>query len=467
MTTAKLQRQRCCRCFTSATTCRTDPAKPTPPDDDGEKVVDAPETLLPWVEAARGCVPLRVSVEVVDLPRVSTVQQTFDCRLHIKLTWRTAWGTTKVSNDNGGRRIDPKTEWSPKLMFSNGISLTSKESALSIKSTGNGVQKSDRFTRVTKTWEVSGTFDEPMELQKFPLDMSKLHVNVRLVWPSTVCHGVNERQLRGQMPFLMEFYMPIFKLMPQFLLRPYGLRLATTAAHPMREFTGRLAFFQDPCSVNPEGFDSSWFFQTGDLECVPKSDDKVPTGEHKVHIRQCVASNDGIQNSTLSIVLVAQRSVAFYIVNIVVPTFVLVCLTFISLEFEPGDLGERLQLLLAAARLQLLKVTLTILTLTAFKFAINQYIVEALLMVSAIAVQNWLSFKLYAAVEWFDLVSGIVVASLWAFFNLQWVRTIIHLARRHAFADRSPRFWLKDGRRAGRVADQDPGFWDVRKPKEE
>eukprot|EP00798_Chlamydomonas_sp_ICE-L_P009580 gene9581-7506_t len=105
---------------------------------------------------AKGQVPIRVRVHVMNVMGIDTVNQNFQCKIWIQLKWL----REKVAPENKNK----ETEWCPEMEF-----LDNVDRLLFY-------QDYEDYTAVFVRYVVQGTFAERLELADFPLDHQPLHI---------------------------------------------------------------------------------------------------------------------------------------------------------------------------------------------------------------------------------------------------------------------------------------------------
>lgn len=286
----------------------------------------------------RGHVFVRVRVHVISLYNINTVDQCFDAKFRIQLKWTVTKVFQDIDIDN------PSNEWRPFFDVINNVDKLSMN-VVRLEKKQRGIY-TDMYLDAT----VQGKFSEHFELQQFPMDQERLHI--KLLFGS---HPVTIKRINEGSPLEIPF--------PK-----------------------RISFYQDP---GRSVVFKETFFQPDVWEL--SSDVIIKNGRTLAE-----RNDDGIRYHTLDICMTVTRRIGFYALNVAIPVFLLVNLSFTSFFIDPIELSDRLQ------------VTLTLLlTLVALKFSIaeylpttsyitylDKYVMASFVFVTLVALQNVVVFWL-------------------------------------------------------------------------
>jgi hypothetical protein len=254
----------------------------------------------------RGHAYVRVRVHTLSLYNIDTVNQSFGAKVRIQLKWTVRKLFSEINVES-----QADNEWKPTFEVMNNIDkIMIKVSKL--EKVGRGI-----YTDMYYDTTIQGTFSEHFEVHQFPMDRESLHVKVVF----TGCPISIKRQYRGE---LTEIFFP---------------KRATLYQIPGKSVVYKESF------VQPDVWELS-------------------DGIVLKHGRTLSERNDdGVRFLTLDINMNVTRKIGFYVLNVIIPVFLLVNLSFASFFIDAMELTDRLT------------VTLTILlTLVALKYVIVQYL---------------------------------------------------------------------------------------------
>jgi hypothetical protein len=256
-----------------------------------------------------GNVNVRVRVHIMSIHNVSTVDQSFDAKVWIQFKWSVHKSLDTIDVSRPGA-----TEWCPQFEVLNNISKLNTDTKM--HKVARGPLKTDLYCRTV----FHGTFAEHFELQKFPIDVERLHICL------------------------------VFWQCPISVKRPYPQK-----SDPAMEifFPRHMSLYQLP-SKNIVYTES--FVQRDTWELSPQ-----------MYLRQTRTradrNDEGVRFPCLDIYAVVTRKVGFYMYNVVVPIFLLVLMSLVSFVVDVTELSARLS------------ITLTLLlTLVALKYVVAQYL---------------------------------------------------------------------------------------------
>ena len=290
-----------------------------------------------------GAVEVTVRAHVMSLSAIDSREQRFEALVWLQLEWVV--------------RLPPEhpaaTKWRPELTilnYSRNSSASSKPP--SFRAVAEGVDSTRCFLAYTSHGEYVHRFD----VRHFPFDTQTLTV-----------HGVLWRS-------------PLERV-----LHPAGAEDADDAKEvECVPFRGRLAFKLGKHILYPDGFVQR------DVWLAPSGHEAVTVRAGHTDERHRGAA-DGQRFSTLSIEIVLKRRHQFYLLNVVLPFNLFVCLSFISFAVEiPGILSDRttitLNMVLTAAAFKV--VVSNYIPAVGYLTLLDAYLLLCFLFLSAVAAAN-------------------------------------------------------------------------------
>jgi len=354
---------------------------------------------------AEGNISIRMLVHVMSVYEIDTVRQRFECKLYIQMRW-------VVSKFN----LSEEDLWTPEIDFVNCMG-----EIRFITQTIESIDLDDNFKEVIMTQIVQGRFYERFEVNNFPFDVQSLQVYMCLQnCPHSIIVTNNRQSLDVIKKTGKVGHIIIHD--SESCSSSINSNKMTTTSPMMNHVLLEYDEFELPGKIELHNCGSMVYKENlvqSDCWRILNANDVLMMQGRTLPTRH----DKGISFTTVRLVMRLERKYGFFFWNIILPTCILVNLSFTSFLLSVQELVNRFTI----------TVTL-ILTMIAVKFTVSQYlpptnyltlldryVVLSFMTLSAVAGQNILAFVIYdrhGEERYFNIASGSLIIGMWCVFNL-------------------------------------------------
>jgi len=357
---------------------------------------------------AEGNTSIRTLIHVMSVYEIDTVRQRFECKLYIQMRW-------VISKFNIPPGLEDEELWIPEIEFVNcmgDIRYVSK--------TLETIELDPNFKEVIMTQIVQGRFYERFEVNNFPFDVQSLQVYMCLqncphsIILSNNRHSLDTIRKTGKVGhFIVQDDQSSASTESNKMTTTSPMMNHVLLEYDELELPGKIDIFNCGAMVYKENLVQSDCWKLVNANNVLMRQGKTLATRH----------DKGISFTTVRLVMTLERKYGFFFWNIILPTCILVNLSFVSFLLAPSELVNRFTI----------TVTL-ILTMIAVKFTVSQYlpptnyltildkyVVLSFMTLSAVAGQNILAYVVHETQDenkYFNIASGSLIILIWCFFNM-------------------------------------------------